>query len=323
MTSHPPALAPTVPLRALRLITTRMCPLVCSFCSVNAGPGRQEMMPTASVHAVLSDFLAQGGTEVTLTGGEPLCHPDIAAFAAQAHDAGAQVTMFTMGITDAGESISTREIERLAPLVEIWRFSIHGTTPEKHEDITRGQGSFAATNLAMTRLVERGATVHATFVAKPETLDELLPVARLCADRGVRELRVVAVVPQGRQSRPVTPLSESVLDAIRIASEEVPMDVRLGNAACAQLHIPNECRAFSDELIVSVDGWVSACHMVEPMPSVDEMDNVFRVGLRETLKNSPRLRAVRSVAAGCSGGCSKGCLAMKAAVQTLRVPVLA
>lgn len=89
-------------LEGLRLITTRACPLLCGFCSVSAGPGRREMMDPNAADRLLRQFASQGGSEITLTGGEPLIHPAIDQLAGTAQELGLDVTLFTMGLVDGG-----------------------------------------------------------------------------------------------------------------------------------------------------------------------------------------------------------------------------
>ena len=301
-------------LRTLRLITTRACPLLCGFCSVNAGPKRTEMMDRIAADRLVRQFESQGGAALTLTGGEPLMYPAIEQVARTAQTLGLDVTLFTMGL-DGGDALSDERLAQLVPLVHKWRFSLHGVDGAAHDRITRIRGSFGASVATITRLVEVGASVDATFVARPDALSELLPVAKMCADLGVRELRVVGLVAQGRQAHSPVPLSTKILAAVEVANRLPGVTVRLGNAARAQLGLANACRAFEEELIVSVDGWVSACHVIEPFPSYDERDNVFVTGLLRTLKESPRLAGLRATSVECGGSCRDGCM-MERSVRT-------
>ena len=304
----------------LRLITTRACPLLCGFCSVSAGPGRREMMDSNAADRLLRQFASQGGSEITLTGGEPLIHPAIDQLAGTAQELGLDVTLFTMGLVDGGRELPAQRITQLVPFTQRWRFSLHGATDDAHDRITGMQGSFHASVSTIARLVEAGAWVGATFVVRPDALQELSPVAQMCGELGIRELRVVSVVAQGRQVRSPGQLPRTeILSAIEAADELSGVKVRLGDAALAQLGLPNTCQAFDNELVVSVDGWVSACHVIEPSASHDDRDNVFRTGLARTLHESPRLAQVRAMSVECGGSCRDGCLMER----SVRAPLVA
>jgi MoaA/NifB/PqqE/SkfB family radical SAM enzyme len=271
---------------------------------------RREIMDPARAARLIDDFVRQGGSELTFTGGEPLLYPAIVELAEQAHRADLQVTVFTMGLELGVEPVSRALRDKLMPLVNIWRFSLHGVSAATHDRATNGPGSFRATREVIETLVDAGSAVHATFVAKPNSVDEILDVATMCEDLGIQELRVVSVVPQGRQRERLAPLGESILAAVDDANRRTKPLVRMGNAALAELELPHDCTAFEDELVVSTDGWLSACHIVEPGPSEDDRDNVFRVGLATARSTSPRLGRLANV--GCDGEtCDRGCLMAK------------
>lgn len=278
------------------------------------------MMDPDAADRLLRQFASQGGSELTLTGGEPLLHPAIDHVAGTAQELGLDVTLFTMGLVAGGRGLPAQRITQLVPLSQRWRVSLHGATDDAHDHITGLPGSFDATVSTIARLVEADAWVGATFVARPDALHELLPVVRMCDELGIRELRVVSLVAQGRQVRPPRQLPRTtILSAIEAADERSGVSVRLGDAALAQLGLPNNCQAFDKELVVSVDGWVSACHVIEPFASQDERDNVFRTGLPRTLTESPRLARVREMSVNCGRSCRDGCL-MERSVRAPIVP---
>lgn len=265
------------------------------------------MNPVAA-ESLVREFAEQGGEELTLTGGEPLLYPAIQALAETADSLGLATSVFTMGLVSDAREAPDEMIEHLLPLVRNWRFSLHGATAQEHEEVTGVNGSFSGTIAVISRLIQADAAVDATFVVRPNALSQLHSVAQLCGDLGVHELRVVAVVEQGRQIGPPPRLTKDLLRAVDLADELSQTSVRLGNAALAQLGLENECCAPEEELVVSVDGWVSACHVVEPYPSKDDDDNVFRLGLAETVRRSPRLAHLRKISAESGWRCSDGCL---------------
>ena len=299
-------------IRELRLITTRRCPLICSYCSVSAGPARREMMDPEKAVRLVREFIEEGGTALVLTGGEPLLYPALNELLDAA--GGLDVTLFTMCVDENTQAVSENRINVLLPQVRVWRVSLHGHTEEVHDSATNGPGSFEATRLAVRRLVSAGAEVHATFALRPDNLTELLPVAELCDRLGIRELRVVAIVDQGRITMKPAPLTEPMGSLVEDVDLVTSVQVRLGNAAKASLGLPNDCRAFAEELVVNVDGWLSVCHVVEPTPTTNPYDNVFEVGLESALVNSPRLASLWRVADDSDAGCADGCLMQASAV---------
>jgi len=266
------------------------------------------MMDSDAADRLLGELASQGGSEVTLTGGEPLLFPAIERLTSRIQDLGLRATLYTMGLVEGARELPSQKVAQLVPLVQEWRFSLHGVTDETHDRVTGTPGSLRASIAAIESLVDAGAWVGATFVVRPDALADLRPVALMCGELGIRELRVVGLVAQGRQARLTSRLPSQVVATVEAADNLSATRVRLGDAALAQLGLPNACQAFDNELVVSVDGWVSACHMVEPTRSDDERDNVFLKGLTATLRQSPRLERLRAVSEGRGGSCRNGCL---------------
>jgi L-lysine 2,3-aminomutase len=102
-------------LPSLRIEITDRCPLACRHCSISAGPVRRGFMEFAPALSLIDQFAEQGGEEVTVTGGEPLCHPNARELLHQAKSQGLQTTLFSMGITEDGRPVSDDFIKDLVP----------------------------------------------------------------------------------------------------------------------------------------------------------------------------------------------------------------
>jgi len=137
------------------------CPLRCRWChspeSWNYGIERYSNGETvgreASVDEILAEVLkdkdfydaSKGG--VTLSGGEPLAHPDFcAAFLAKAKAAGLHTAVETSGF--AVMSV----VERLLPFVDLWLYDIKELDAAKYRDYTTRP---LAPSLANLRRIDR------------------------------------------------------------------------------------------------------------------------------------------------------------------------
>jgi MoaA/NifB/PqqE/SkfB family radical SAM enzyme len=102
--------------------------------------------------AVLDDLRALGTLTVTLTGGEPLAHPEFFALAAAVRARALALKVYTNGaLVDDAAAERLAELRPLA--VEL---SLHGATAEVHDAATGRAGSFAAMWAGIARLRARG-----------------------------------------------------------------------------------------------------------------------------------------------------------------------
>ena len=81
---------------------------------------------------VLDDLRLLGTTFITLTGGDPMCHPEFSAIARDVRDRAFALIIFTNGmLIDAEVAKSFAGLSRLR--VDL---SLHGATPAAHDEVT-------------------------------------------------------------------------------------------------------------------------------------------------------------------------------------------
>ena len=100
---------------------------------------------------VLDDLRELGTLSVTITGGEPLAHPEFVAIARAARARHFTLRVFTNGTLVTDEMADA--IAELQPLAV--EMSLHGANAETHEKATRAPGSFAAMLRGLERLQQR------------------------------------------------------------------------------------------------------------------------------------------------------------------------
>lgn len=193
------------------------CNNACVHCIVE--PARQELvrsrapaeLGTAEVARLLDEAVASGTSTVVLTGGEITIRPDFEALLRDAAARGLHVLVQTNGraLADAARCAALETIPGISFMI-----SVHGSTPETHDAVTRRPGSFAETCAAIRNLTERDREVTAKLVLQRRNLDDGLPVARMVRRLGVSRLcaafphaagfprdRFRRVVPRYREAR--------------------------------------------------------------------------------------------------------------------------
>jgi MoaA/NifB/PqqE/SkfB family radical SAM enzyme len=132
---------------------------------------RREWVP------VLDDLRALGTLFVTLTGGDPLAHPEFLAIARDVRERRFALVVLTSGLLVDGRR--AREIARLSPLwVEL---SLHGASAASHDAATRVDGSFAAVGRAVARLRDAGTRVRLKTPVTRLNFAEVEAIAALAA----------------------------------------------------------------------------------------------------------------------------------------------
>lgn len=121
----------------LHLHLTNKCNLHCPHCYMKSGAALSDELTTDEIKALCDDFKSYGGTDVSLTGGEPTSRTDFLEVAEYISFIGMKVSVFTNGFS-WGEDM----VERFSKLnVEGIQVSIDGYDEASNSTI-RGKGVF-------------------------------------------------------------------------------------------------------------------------------------------------------------------------------------
>jgi MoaA/NifB/PqqE/SkfB family radical SAM enzyme len=184
------ALARAQPLAAYLELTYR-CNWRCVFC-YNPRHFDRRGLSAEEWTAVLDDLRALGTLAVTLTGGEPLAHPQFLDVARAAAARRFAVRIFTNGTLVSEEMADA--IAALPPLaVEV---SLHGATAATHERATRAPGSFPAMLRGLERLKARGVPLLVKSLVTSLNEHELDEMIALAEGLGVRHQVDATVTPR-------------------------------------------------------------------------------------------------------------------------------
>lgn len=161
--------------KALLKITDR-CDLRCSHCFVSATPEGEDMS-AAVLRGAIGRLLAARVANVTITGGEPLVHPELLDILSELVDAGLDVTVCTNGV-----NLSDDVVRRAAELGKVtFNVSLDGARAESHGRFRGDVSSFDRTVANVRRLAEarllKGILCTPNSMAEPEEYTEILGLA--------------------------------------------------------------------------------------------------------------------------------------------------
>jgi len=186
------ALRDPVPLKA-HLELTYACRWRCVFCY---NPRHHDLHPLGAQEwiAVLDVLSTLGTLGISLTGGDPLAHPDFLAIARAARSRGLVVKVLTNG------SLVTAELAR--ELGEIWvhdiEISLHGARAETHDRATSRPGSFHEVWRAVDLLRDAGAGARVVLKTPLTNLNagEWEEMARMAEERQIPYVVDPLVIPR-------------------------------------------------------------------------------------------------------------------------------
>jgi MoaA/NifB/PqqE/SkfB family radical SAM enzyme len=173
------ALKHAQPLSAL-LELTYACNWRCVFC-YNPRHHDERRLGGAEWAQVVADLRALGTLNVTVTGGEPLTHPDAFEVMAAVRSQAMTFRLFTNGslVTDA---VAARLVELRPVTVEL---SLHGARSGTHDRVTSTPGSFDALWRGVAALKRRGVPLVLKTPLTRINEDELEEMIALTEREGV------------------------------------------------------------------------------------------------------------------------------------------
>ena len=173
-----------VPVAGTLELTSR-CNLRCVHCYL--GPQeeqwkkRSQELSTQRVLSIIDEITAAGCLYLTITGGDPMLHPDFPEIYRYAREQGLIVTVFCDGILVRDHIV---ELFREYPpaVVEV---SLYGATRKTYEAVTRIMGSHARCLTGVRRLIDSGVRVKLKTVLMTVNSHEVEPMRRMAEELGV------------------------------------------------------------------------------------------------------------------------------------------
>ncbi len=167
----------------LWLYTNFHCNLACDYCVVASSPGaRRRTLSLARVRALVDEAVAEGFTELYLTGGEPLLHPEIVPMLEYASERLDTVVLTNAMLFTARRG---RELRRLSGRPRlVLQTSLDGARPQTH-DRWRGEGSWTRAIHGIDYARELGLSLRVALTETPDNRAEVEELRTLLAARGV------------------------------------------------------------------------------------------------------------------------------------------
>jgi radical SAM protein with 4Fe4S-binding SPASM domain len=161
-------------LRSVHLKLTNNCNLRCRYCYAESGASREHLgidELQRVVHEAI-DLAGSNPLEFTLSGGEPLLHPNALEVAECIKANGSSVYLLTNGLL-----IDDANVSRIAACCDMVKVSLDGASEATHA-LTRGKRSFDAVVHVIDRLAALGANVKVAMTVHRRNLSDVEPMAK-------------------------------------------------------------------------------------------------------------------------------------------------
>jgi MoaA/NifB/PqqE/SkfB family radical SAM enzyme len=279
---------------------TYRCNLDCFFCYNDLGL-KGEPLSREEYFRLFDDLREMQVLNLTLTGGEPLAHPDFLALGARARELGFVVRIKSNGHALRGE-LARRVRDEVDPfLIEI---SLHGATAATHDRQTRVPGSFDRLLANLRELRELGLRVKLNSTLTAWNEGEIEGMFAIADALGLPLQVDQEVTPRddgGREPLRVTASREGVLHLFRLQFErgraaagavgQVEVQVaRGGDDGTLPTPVDKHCGAGSSGLAIDPYGNVYPCVQWRR-----PVGNLHGQGLREIWRGSAGLAEVRDL----------------------------
>jgi radical SAM protein with 4Fe4S-binding SPASM domain len=205
---------------------TAKCPNECGFCGQAAlFEGSRELSDRGTIARVIEEAKAEGFRELILTGGEPMIHPDLEAFVAEARQRGVGVSVATSGA--GGRRAATRLLACRPGRVAL---SIDSSDEAVHDQMRRRTGALREVRELLEALAEGGAMdLSIVTVVTRQNIEGLDGLVELARSHGVRHLALSLVLdPWGMSKRDLRPDSRALE---RYIFETIPRLIELAGAS--------------------------------------------------------------------------------------------
>ena len=182
-----------ISLKSVFLHLTNKCNLLCPHCYFKATKEKAEYLPFANIVKIIDELADIGGDKITLSGGEPLLHPDFEKIVEYASKK-IKVHILTNG------SLITKKLAAFFSDKNISvQVSIDGPTEKIHDKI-RGKGSFKSAVRAIKYMQDAGLSnnINLCTTIMDYNINSLLEIVSITEKLGIPKLRFLPCRNIGR-----------------------------------------------------------------------------------------------------------------------------
>lgn len=171
---------------------TKKCNLSCAFCLIDAGKEEKDAISLEERNFILSELIDGKALKVILTGGEPLCEPEVFKIIETLRKNNIAVELTTNGTLLNNDII----VKLISCGIKEIQISINGSKAEIN-DILMGT-SFKKIINAVTLCLKKGINLHTKTTLTSLNISDIPSMVILLKKLGIKKIDLDEVVPMGR-----------------------------------------------------------------------------------------------------------------------------
>lgn len=257
----------------LTLELIRKCTNNCLHCSSNSMPSANDIIDLNLAKSLVDQAVDLGVKKIILSGGEPLVYPDLLTLIQYINRYRVKVIIYTSGsiFDNYGRPIGVQKstIDNLIKLGAIsFNVSLHSSSPYLNDFFMGTPGSWERAIEFINTVITKGCDVHIHTVITKLNINDIRKLVILLDEMGVKNFRLLRLVPQGRAKQNLQLLQPQEEDWILFRKEISALDqynlsrvrTRLGAHISYVAKQPKyECNLDGDKLLIEPDGSVCVC----------------------------------------------------------------
>lgn len=225
-------------LSELTLEIGQRCANRCLFCSSVANRDSIVRLDKDKISSVINQALELGLERVSLSGGEPLCHPDIEEIVGKIGGRGLHLAIYTTGIiiSQDGMARSFLDWKQFRSANPTLVFNLQSSVREIHDKLAGRKGAFHLTKRALMRAIQEGFRAEVHIVPNRLNIDSLERTVFELDRWGVSTVSLLRLVCQGyaKSNRSVLDFGPSSLAnltevLVRLSTVRVPVQREMDN----------------------------------------------------------------------------------------------
>lgn len=270
-------------LSELTIEIIQKCANNCLFCSSLSGRTAKHLIGYKNIIEVGKQAKNLGLKEISISGGEPLLHPEIKQIAHALVSMNLQVAIYTTGIIldSCGVPQSFQGWDDFDKKNTRLIFGVQSSTSTVHDKITGNPGSFSLTKDSIFIAKNKGFTVEAHIVPNKINLSTLENTVHDLILWEVDKISFLRLVAQGyaRTNKKQLLLDASETIVLKNIFSELEKkhsnngNIRIGIPFSGIIEKPKACNAGETKLIIRYDGKVLPCEAFK-----DEVFNEYILG---------------------------------------------
>lgn len=198
-----------MPDRTIHLHPLARCNLACKHCYSNSNPQASDQLGLDVLIPALSQLRAEGYEVLSLSGGEPMLYPDLAALTDHARALGFRIVAISNGFR------INRNFQHLIDGLDGLAISFDGLAPV-HNVVRCNPRAFDIAARAMSYLAETGKPMAAAYTVSRESLPDIPEFVERMAELGARAVQLRPLVMAGRAPEDYADVALNMADRHRL-----------------------------------------------------------------------------------------------------------